>query len=489
MARFAKLRLGNVVKNFIIRLGIILTILIHPAFAQQTGAPFTLTAQLDSIVKHIGDPDIGVVAKNLNTGEIIYSYNANQSYIPASNLKIFTAVAALEYLTPIYQYPTIIASQKPTLNQGILTGDLYLVFSGDPSLTKDDVKDLLQQLKNQGVTQINGNLYVDDFHFDQDIIVPVTLPEDQSFCFSAPIAANNLDSNCVGVNVKPGDKVGDLAKIQVVNSATSINLINQIVTAQKAKCGINAKPDGNNNYVLDGCINKNVAQQYFTLSVQNTRHYTIDILKGLLRDLNIQLNGYVLFEPLPPDTTTIAVHQSEPLANLVKHMLKESDNVYANSILKTLGYYYFKQQASWQNGVAAVNAILTQNHQVDLSSAILSDGAGLSRQNMVSANQMMQVLESAYQHSTILDALLYGLPIGGVDGTLKGRFTETGYRSRVHAKTGTMSMTGISSLSGYVLNNKNQTVAFSILINGKPAHIGTYRNAEDAICKILISAN
>ncbi len=180
----------------------------------------------------------------------------------------------------------------------------------------------------------------------------------------------------------------------------------------------------------------------------------------------------------------MAMHRSDPLPILLKHMLKESDNLYANSILKTLGAYYYKRPGTWQTGTQAMMAILTKYNQVDFTSAVLVDGAGLSRLNVITAAQMLQVLTTVHQKPVIFAALMEALPIAGVDGTLKRRLTEAAYRNNVHAKTGTMSE--VSTLSGYLQNRSHQTIAFTILINDINPHPGRYRKIEDTICKILI---
>lgn len=484
------IKIGFRVKKIIFVIGICLGVLFqstcyakHPKHTA-TKPPAPITDQISYVIKRAGNVNIGVVIKNLTTGQMIYNYNGSQAYIPASNLKIFTAVAALEFLTPGFQYITYIASPTSTVSQGVLTGDLYLVFSGDPSLSQADINDLFSQLRMRGISRVNGNIYIDDNYFDHDTMVPAALPQDATFCFSAPVVANNLDHNCIGIYVKPAARIGDLANVQVMESPTSVNIVNQIDTLRSSKCNITATMDANNAYLLDGCIDKKVTAQAFSLPVQDTRRYSADIVNTALKQANINLNGQILFSKRPPRTVVLASHLSAPLPMLIKHMLKESDNLYANSIVKTLGARYFKAQGTWNNGTNAVMSILSQDNGVNFSSAMLVDGAGLSRENVITPDQMIQVLATVYQNTEIANAFISGLPIGGVDGTLEGRLTEGAYRARVYAKTGTMS--DVSSLSGYVRNDKNQVVAFSILINGRDSHLGTYRNVEDTICKILI---
>jgi D-alanyl-D-alanine carboxypeptidase/D-alanyl-D-alanine-endopeptidase (penicillin-binding protein 4) len=347
---------------------------------------------------------------------------------------------------------------------------------------------LFLQLKQNAIIRIAGNIYIDDTLFDQNGRVPAALSEDATYSFSAPVTASNIDRNCAIVSVKPSMTLGDLANANVVQTPDAMTLINQIITAPSRNCSVMAVINETNNaYVLSGCISAKKAVEEFTLPVQNMRSYVGELLPQVLAQADITWSGQVLFDKAPTDAKMLALHQSAPLSVLITHMLKKSDNLYANALFKTVGAHYFHTMGNWLTGAAAVKAILWENNGVNLLSASLVDGAGLSRENVISPEQMLQVLSTVYYRPLIAGALIPALPIGGVDGTLKGRLTEDSYRHRVYAKTGTMN--DVSSLSGYVKNSKNQVLAFSIFINGTPSHLGSYRALEDRICQLLIDSN
>ncbi len=453
-----------------------------------SGNSSSIAQQIDSAIDQVRNAQVGVMIKNLSTDQVLYQHDNQQYYIPASNMKVFTAVAALEQLTPEYKYSTYIASPETNVNQGVFTGNMYVVFSGDPSLTRQDINNLFKQLKQNGINSIVGNIYIDDALFDQDGIVPSALAEDATYCFAAPVGAGNIDHNCTGVSVTPGPVVGALADANVIQTPDAMTLINQIITAGTKSCNIRAvKSAETDAYVLSGCINTKKGSEEFSLPVQNMRSYVAELMPVALKQANIEWTGNVFFGEPPSNSKMLALHQSAPLSKLIKHMLKKSDNLYANALFKTIGAHYFDTVGNWRTGAAAVKAILWENNGVNLLSADLVDGAGLSRENVITPEQMLQVLSTAYYRPLIAAALIPALPIGGVDGTLKGRLTEESYRHRVYAKTGTMN--DVSSLSGYVKNAKNEVLTFSILINGTPQHLGAYRALEDRICEILIGSN
>ena len=166
-------------------------------------------------------------------------------------------------------------------------------------------------------------------------------------------------------------------------------------------------------------------------------------------------------------------------------MLKKSDNLIADSLLKKLGEKYFSVQGSWKTGRNAVQAILANKTDIDFKHLVMVDGSGLSRNNIVTPNAFVKLLNFAYTQLPDSDLLFESLPRSGIDGTLKHRLGGPS-SGRIHAKTG--SMHGISSLAGYVRTANNQVLAFSILINdpvpGKNNQ-GGYRLLENRICEFL----
>ena len=200
----------------------------------------------------------------------------------------------------------------------------------------------------------------------------------------------------------------------------------------------------NNSYEFNGCVGENSDPINLSVAYQNPRLMLISILQKKFKIKNIG------FKKTPEDAELIAEHSSAPLNQLVKKMLKESSNIYAESFFKTIGANYFKKQGSFKIGRSAFKELLP-NFKFKIV-----DGSGVSRYNLVSAKDFVDLLVMASQHADFRDCL----PVAGVDGTLENRFKSfVSIQEKIIAKTG--SMTGINCLAGYIGNN----IAFSIMVN------------------------
>jgi len=169
------------------------------------------------------------------------------------------------------------------------------------------------------------------------------------------------------------------------------------------------------------------------------------------------------------------------LSELVKEMLKKSDNIIAGALFKKLGQLYTRRPGSWENGSLAVSQILSKQAGLSVSGLRVLDGSGLSPSNLTTPSQMMQVLDFAFHNSTSNEPFVTALPIAGIDGTLKHRMGNIA--RRVRAKTGTIS--GVVSLAGYVVSADNEVFAFVIMVNGSKGMTWKYKEMEDKIATVL----
>lgn len=453
----------------------------------QTNSP-SLQASLNNIISRFKGFHVGVSIQSLSTGKVLYQYHANQGFVPASTLKLFTGIAALDYLGPHYQFKTgFLTNPAAKIVNGILTGNLYIKFSGDPYLTLEDLKDMLDSLSDQHIKKVQGNVVIDDTVIDRSTWPPGRVIDDKIFCYAAPVTATIINRNCFSLSVKPNK----LPHPTVVKSNSNLGIIidNQAVTKRlrRPSYSLDLKPTAahaNNHYTLKGYLSPKMGPLSFAVALQNPNLATYDILAGLLRKYSIQYTNLV-YGRTPPIAKTLAENSSPELAFLIKNMLKKSDNLIADSLLKKLGEKYFSAQGSWKTGRNAVQAILSSKTDIDFGQVVLIDGSGLSRNNIVTPNAFVKLLNFAYKKLPESDLLFESLPSSGRDGTLKHRLGGP-VLGRIHAKTG--SMHGISSLAGYVQTSNNQILAFSILINdpvpGKNNQ-GAYRLLENRICEFL----
>ncbi len=151
--------------------------------------------------------------------------------------------------------------------------------------------------------------------------------------------------------------------------------------------------------------------------------------------------------------------------------------------LRALAYKYFGKPASAKNGIKMIDSLITIVG-LNPSSYRIVDGSGVSRYNLITANLLVNVLKYFYIKKPQLYQVLYNsFPVAGVDGTLKRRMKNGLAYNNVHAKTGTLS--GVSSLSGYLTAANNHKIIFSILIQNYTGHASKARSIQDKICEIL----
>lgn len=443
-----------------------------------------LVATINNAISSI-DPrlNIGVAVKSMKYGDVLYAHNIHRPFVPASILKILTAESALLLLGSDYKFQTNFYTDASSLNNGVLYGNLYLVHSGDPTLTYYDLIDLMDILKAQNITQVVGNVFIDTTAYDQVVYGPGWIWKDTRFCYAAPISASIINRNCLQFSVAPGKLPGKLANIVGSPHHYYSGFQNSVVTkaSRSRSCGIRLGTNADSSISVSGCMPKGHRSQGVSTVVSNVVEYNKSLVRTLFYRSGIQINGDVTVGTAPPNLPVVASHQSKPLSTMLTEMLKKSDNIIAGSIFKKLGETYTKQPGSWENGSMAVSHVLAGKAGVNTTNMNVLDGSGLSRYNQVTPGQMLQVLDYAYHDRSTNYEFINGLPIAGIDGTLKHRLRNVA--GRVRAKTGTMS--GVNSLAGYAISRDQEPLAFVIIVNGQQGMGWKYKELEDRITTAL----
>jgi serine-type D-Ala-D-Ala carboxypeptidase/endopeptidase (penicillin-binding protein 4) len=417
--------------------------------------------------------DIGIIISNPESNKILFEQQANHYFLPASTIKIITAFAGIYYLGQNFHFDTsILINTNKLLADGTLHDNLYLKFSGDPSLTLHDLDNLFSQANKKGIKKITGKIRIDDTSQDHKLWSIGTVAEDKKFCFCSPISAIIINSNCINAEAKI------LANKKVVLSGENLNLVTLMNNLSYSDKITNADLEVNdqNEYHLIGKIQKDTPLK---IAVQNNREFSIRAISSLLSKYHIATTNKFEFRRVPPNYSIYVNHESRPLGELLKIMLKESDNTIANAIFKTLGKYGDNPKDSWSAGSLAVKNMLYKKLNIPPDSLSIKDGAGCSIYNLVSPKQMITVLN--YLHSDRNVHFKEMLPIAGTDGTLKDRMTNP--KIKVNAKTGTE--TGISSLAGYIYTRKHHLLSFVIMINNALQPDQELKALEDIICYLI----
>ena len=414
---------------------------------------------------------VGVLIQDAQSGRILYQRNAAKFFSPASNMKLFTAAAALYHLGPNYRYLTSLSKQD---------NDIYLTFSGSPSLTTDNLKQLIQYIQLNGIQAIKGNIILDHSRFKQPYYAAGVSYDDMGWFYEAPSNAIILNGNAEAYECLTAKELGSSIQLTPKKPNPILHLINEVKIASKEQakthCSLHLETRPNNTLRLYGCIAENKQPKLMQFAVPDPVAYAKQVIVKTLAEENITLLGDIREGMTPSSAVSLAVLQSPPLITLIAHMLQESDNLYADSITKTLGVV-ITGEGSYQQGIFAMKQILAKHTHLDVKQLEFADGMG-SRYNYVTPKQLTQLLNEIYRNPTLYSLFSKALPLMGKSGTLKERMKKL-ENTKVLAKTG--SMHDISSLSGYLMNDAKRTLIFTIISNNVSGGIQKAKNLEEKI--------
>ena len=455
-----------------------------------TAIATNLQNAVDKLINQV-DPSInmGVVVVDLNTGENLYQRNPSRAFIPASNMKLFSDAAALLALGPDYRFQSQLTTDATQLDQGDLKGSIYLHLPGDPSLTQDHLDRLLAQLTLWGVRRVQGNVVLVSNNSAVNAFAPGRSASDFKYSYGAAVAPVVLDENRLTVTVNPAYRAGVPAFVELNDKNASLLVNNQVKTAtSSAGCGIDFSMDQDNHLTVKGCIGVGQWAVQQRIAVRNPLRYAQDLVRLHLANLNIRLDGQVILGNAPTSSLLLATHVSKPINQLMADTLKPSDNLYADSLYLHAAAKLYGSPLNWPQAEPIVKNFLQQQTGISLQSAVLTDGSGLSRQDLLTAQQTVDLLRFLHNRFPLAYEYIAALPVAGRDGTLQRRFRKPSQQGLLRAKTGTM--TGVISLSGYLYTANSHTLAFAIFINKtpgtKPSVSGRYRSLVDTLCDFLL---
>ncbi|WP_058535934.1 D-alanyl-D-alanine carboxypeptidase/D-alanyl-D-alanine endopeptidase [Legionella saoudiensis] len=442
---------------------------------------------VDALIKQINpNVNLGMVVIDLTSGETLYRRNADRFYIPASNMKLFSEAAALMVLGPDYHFTNQLSISSGMVQQGVLHGDIYLKLSGDPSFSRDDLKELLSSLNNWNIRAIQGNVYIDSNLANVDAYPPGWLSTDLAYSYGAPNAPVMLDANRLTVTVNPGAKAGDPAIVEANDEGAAISINNQATTKASAEgCGVGFSLDQDNHLITRGCVGVGQGAVQQRMAIKNPLAYAQGMIRNSLAQANIQLSGQVQLGKTPAGALLIANQHSKALSVLMADTLKPSDNLYADSLYLHAAAKLNGAPVNWKEAEPIIKNFLQTQTGIDFSRSIFTDGSGLSRYSLVTPEQTISLLTFLYQRFPLAYEYIAALPVSGRDGTLQKRFKVPTQQGFVRAKTGTM--TGINSLSGYLYTANGHTLAFAMYVNRQPGKSsGPGRPVLDALCSYFL---
>ena len=378
-----------------------------------------LSTKLDSLIATsplLETTQLGLMVWDLTADSVLYAYNHRQRMRPASTMKLLTAITMLDLYGGNYQFTTEVRYNGEIVGR-TLVGDLICVGCMDPSFDNGDMNYLVDRIRVAGIDTICGRIVADKSMKDTLLLGQGWCWDDDNPCLSA-LLLNRKD-----------------------------NFVNRLTTL-----------------LTDVGV---VIMEHGTL---NMEHGTLNIEHGTLNMENSQLS--TVNSPLS------TVHS--PLNEILTRMMKQSDNLYAETI-----FYHtalsIARPATQKNARTAVRQLI-QRLGFDPAQYTVADGSGLSLYNYLSPELLTAFLRHAWRNESIRRHLEPSLPIAGIDGTLKDRMKNTAAYRNVRAKTGTL--TGISSLAGYATAANGHQLAFAIINQGiVKAKDG--KAFQDKVCALL----
>lgn len=439
-----------------------------------------LTADLDEILAdaRLDGGQAGVVVRDAASGDVLYERDGGTRLMPASNEKIFTSAAALDLLGPDYTFDTTVAATGRQTGP-VLRGDLFLRGTGDPTMLAADYAGLAAQVAATGVRVVTGSLVADDSWFDDVRLGTDWAWDDEPYYYAAQVSAlsvapdTDYDAGTVIVDVTPGAADGDPANVALTPATGYVEVVNQATTGVETDIGVE-REHGTNRIVVSGTVAPGDEATEWS-SVWEPTGYAADVFARALRAEGVRVIGGVENGVLPEGARPLAEHASMPLSELMTPFLKLSNNGHAEVLVKAIGAEV-AGEGSWAAGLGVLAEQL-ETYGVDTATMAARDGSGLSRRNLVPPEEIATVLD-AVEEKPWFDVWFEALPIAGeserlVGGTLRSRMRGTPAEGNVHAKTG--SLTGASSLSGYVTDADGDRLIFSVVFNdylsGKPSDL------------------
>ena len=384
-----------------------------PGVLQATTADPALSSAIDQFLSKVVGSTCVIVEVD---GRTVYERRTSEAFVPASTMKLATAMAALDILGADAKFTTrFVASDPPT--NGVIEGDLFIVGGGDPLLATSGYK----------------TVFDDPDQFYEDFTT----------------VADSL--NAAGIRSIRGDLVGDDSRYDAVRWVPTWPARYQVggTVAPLSALLVN---DGNTGYTdtpNDATSNRKAGDSPLLFA---------QTLRTVLNSRGITVEGVATTGRAPSDGEEVASFDSVPMSQVLTEMLKNSDNTTAELVLKEIGLQS-RGQGTTAAGIEATKESL-KNQSFDVTDLVMLDGSGLDTGNRMSCELSLALVSAVSQRPEFSDAL----PLGGKSGTLRKRMLATPSTGRVRAKTGTLN--SVNALAGFADTPQGSTLSFAFMHNG-----------------------
>ena len=438
--------------------------------AQKPTGESMLQKKLRHALRKSGIPSNRLGLVTAGPAHTLYELNASKDFIPASLIKIFTASALLNLLSLSLQFNTRFMALNQVRNS-ILKGDLYLKGGGDPGFVSESLWNLINNLTRTGLKTVEGNLIVDDSRFDTKRRGP-RLPQPSHASYDSPVGALSFNWNTANIYARPGKRPGVPLTIRIDPSPSYfLKIKNKTLTVKLGhKKSIlvqrtNHPASLRESLTIQGQMRAQKPEVLIYKNILYPAMWTGWNAVEFLKQRGIRITGTVQRGHTPPSALTLAEWQGKPLVELIKSMMKYSNNFMVEMLIKNLTVELKNKTGNLKDGLHIIKKHIS-GLGITAEEYHLEQASGLSRNNKIKPAQALNVLEYWRNHP-LQPEWESALPLSGEDGTLQKYFKGPRARilkGRVHAKTG--SINGVTGLAGYIITKTGEKRTFVFLFNG-----------------------
>ena len=466
----------------------------------------------------------GIYAVALDTDKPLYALNQDKLFTPASNAKLFTTAAIFGLIGPDYRFRTTVETFGSLDKYGRLNADLVLVGRGDPNLSGRTLpynlrterkappiqvlQGLADQLVQHGLKYVDGDVVADDSYYVFERYGEGWSQDDLAREWGAPVSALTINDNVIFVDIKPADRPGERAFLNITPFPEYYKIDNRVMTTPSGTgprtVSINREP-GSSQLTFWGNIPQDDPGFGEALAMEDPADFAARLFRQLLEERGVTVYGRArthhtelastqtfsvtsiasgggdAARPTVPAPLVLASYQSQPVAQDLRVINKVSQNLHAELMLRLLG----KEKGtsgSIEGGLEVLRGFLV-NAGVKTDQFVFYDGSGLSREDLVTPEALVALLRYCYQQPW---GQLYAdtLPVAGVDGSLADRFRNTPEAGAIRAKTGSLSH--VFSLSGYAKTQSGQQIAFAVMTNNTNLPAKKALDTIDRIVELIV---
>ncbi|GAB4512406.1 MAG: D-alanyl-D-alanine carboxypeptidase/D-alanyl-D-alanine-endopeptidase [Sulfuricaulis sp.] len=435
-------------------------------------------------LKRHGFPTRGLslYVHEIGQDEPALSVSANVPRQPASTMKLLTTLVALEELSPVWRWKTEAYVTQP-IRDGRLAGDLHIKGYGDPYLVIEHFWRFLRALRAAGLETIDGNLVIDQSYFAREA-------GDAADFDNQPLRAYNVLPNALLVNFQAVNfrfiPQASAERVQIIADPlpANVELENRVTLSDTAcrgwtrRLGMKVRHEKDRTRVMfSGTYDAGCGDNELFRVVSEPAPYILGLFRSLWKELGGRFEGSVREATVPANATLLYTAWSPPLADVIRSINKYSNNVMARQLLLTLGAEQAGAPGTTDKGIQAAREWL-KRRQLIFPELVLENGAGLSREETITARHLGQVLLAGWR-SPYMPEFVSSLPLAAMDGTLRRRFNGAGLDGQMHLKTGLLR--DVRSVAGYVLDRTGRRMAVVCLHNHARADTTAGEAVQEAV--------